>query len=158
MMIKSLSILLIAFGFTSPTLIDKLGFYKAFESNSKEKIEGKITGLSKMRPSNSKDAYIGALTMKQSQFMRTPKEKVNLFKEGRILLEKAIEKEPKNGEYRFLRFAIQENVPKILKYASNISEDIDHIVRTYKSMDPTLRKVIKEYAKQSAHLSVERLK
>ena len=157
-MIKSLSILFLVVGISSPALIDKLSFYKAFESNSQTKIESKLTGLSKMKPSNSKDAYIGALTMKQSQFMSTPKDKVSVFKEGRLLLEKAIEKDPKNGEYRFLRFAIQENVPKILKYNGDIETDKEMIFRTYKSMDPTLKKVIKEYSKQSANLPTDRLK
>ena len=157
-MIKSIAIFLLSASLISPALLDKLGFYKAFESNSKDKIENKLTGLGKLKPSTSKDAYIGALTMKQSQFMDTPKEKVAVFKEGRLLLEKAIEKDPKNGEYRFLRFAIQENVPKILKYANNIDEDLELIIRSYKSMDPTLKKVIKEYAKQSDNLPSERLK
>ncbi len=157
-MVKSFSVLLVVLGIASTTLIDKFSFYKAFQSNSQEKIESKLSGLAKVRQSNSRDAYIGALTMKHSQFEATSKEKIAVFKEGRNLLETAIKKDPKNAEYRFLRFAIQENAPKILKYKMNMEEDKNMIISNYKSLDPTLRKIIKEYAKQSANLPSERLK
>ena len=157
-MLKSISILLFTLVFASPSHIDKLGFYTAFESNSQEKMEKKLDALSKLANSTNKDAYIGALTMKKSQFLETPKAKVEAFKEGRVLLENAISKEPNNAEFRFLRFAIQENVPKVIKYTSNIDEDMAMIIQSYPKMDVTLKKVIKEYSKQSKHLSSDRLK
>ncbi len=152
-MIRSFSILFVAAAISMAPVIDKLAFYKAFESDSQEKMESQLEGLKNAKPSTTRDAYIGALTMKRSQFMSTPKEKADIFKEGRVLLEEAIKKAPENGEYRFLRLAIQENVPKVLKYSSDIASDKAIIVKTYKSMDATLRKVVKEYAKQSANLS-----
>ena len=51
------------------------------------------------------------------------KEKKAYFKEGALLIEYIIEKNPNNIELRFIRLSIQENSPKVLKYKMNIDED-----------------------------------
>ena len=116
-------------------------------------MESKISALNKYSASNQKDAYLGALTMKKSQFEKTPKEKAQVFKIGKALLEKAIAKAPKRVEYRFLRLAIQENTPKILKYNTKIKEDTEMIHSSYKSLDITVKRVVKKYAESSKNLN-----
>lgn len=155
---RSSSVILFLVALTFAASIDRLGFYRAFESNSQSKMESEISNLKSAKSSATKDAYLGALIMKKSQFMSTPKEKAEVFKEGRTLLEASITKEPGNGEFRFLRLAIQENVPKVLKYSSDIAADKAVILKTYGSMDATLRKVIREYSEQSSNLSPSELK
>ncbi|MDX2361716.1 MAG: hypothetical protein QNK23_12985 [Crocinitomicaceae bacterium] len=157
-MIKTLAILLVSFTISVPAKIDRLGFYRAFESNSQKEMEGELNKLKNLKPNSEMDAYIGALTMKWSQFQKTPKDKMAVFKEGKELLEKVIALFPENGEFRFLRFAIQENSPKILKYSDNIEEDLEIIYKSYSSLNVTLKKVIREYAKQSENLSSSKLK
>lgn len=157
-MVKSLAIFVFSALLVTPVKIDKLSFYKAFESNSQEKIESKLGAIDKLASSAQKDAYAGALIMKQSQFFETPKEKANRFKVGKDLLEQAIKAQPQNPEYRFLRFAIQENAPKILKYNGNLTEDKDIIITKFKSLDVVVRKVVQEYSKTSANLSSDQLK
>jgi len=51
------------------------------------------------------------------------KEKKAYFKEGTLLLEFIIEKNPNNIELRLIRLSIQENSPKLLKYKMNIDAD-----------------------------------
>lgn len=155
---NSLSIILVLLGLSLAPQLDRLSFYKAFESDSQSQMDKALTSLKNERPSQTRDAYTGALTMKKSQFMSTPKEKAEVFKEGREMLEAIIKKDPSNTEYRFLRLAIQENVPKILKYSGQIAEDKNHIVKNFKSLDVTLKKIIREYAEQSANLSSNELK
>ena len=157
-MVKSLAIFVFSTLLVTPAKIDKLSFYKAFESNSQEKIESKLSSIDKLYDSSQKDAYAGALIMKQSQFFETPKEKANRFKVGKELLEKAILSQPKNPEYRFLRFAIQENAPKILKYNGNLQEDKEIIIANFKSLDVVVKKVVQEYSKTSTNLPSEQLK
>ncbi|OFZ54229.1 MAG: hypothetical protein A3D92_07945 [Bacteroidetes bacterium RIFCSPHIGHO2_02_FULL_44_7] len=152
-MTKSFSLILFLIALSVAPFIDRLGFYRAFESSSASQMDSELKNLKSAKANTTRDAYIGALIMKKSQFMATPKEKVEKFKEGAALLEAAIRSEPSNSEFRFLRFAIQENVPKIVKYSSNIEEDKAVIVKSYKHMDPTLKKVVRSYANASKNLS-----
>jgi hypothetical protein len=155
---NALSLILVFLGLSLSPQLDRLSFYKAFESDSQSQMDKALNALKAERPSHTRDAYTGALTMKKAQFMSTPKEKALVFKDGRDMLEAMIKKDPSNTEYRFLRLAIQENVPKILKYSGQIEEDKKHIIKHYKSLDATLRKIIREYAAQSTHLSTADLK
>lgn len=157
-MFKFLVLSVLTSSFILSSSIDKLSFYKAFQSDAKATMESKINGLNKYGASIQKDAYLGALTMKKSQFEKTPKEKAQLFKAGKILLEKAITKAPKKVEYRFLRLAIQENTPKVLKYNTKIKEDSDMIHNSYKTLDTTVKRVVKKYAESSKNLNSQLLK
>ena len=155
---KIISILLISCGIFAAQKVDKSNFYEALESNSERIILSKIEALEKLNGSKDKDAYIGTLTMKSSKFKKTPKEKASVFRAGRDMLEKSISKAPKNGEYRFLRLIIQENSPKILKYSHDIESDVAFIYDTYNSLDAIVKKAIKNYAAESKHLSLDKLK
>ena len=151
-MIKSLVISLIALNFMTYS-IDKLNFYKVFESNSESLINLEIKKLRKLNPSNTKDAYLGALLMKKSKFQKNIKEKIEIFKQGKSLLEKAIQRNPKKIEYQFLRLVIQENCPKILKYNSEIKEDVETIYNSYHNLELSIKKVVKKYAQKSKNLN-----
>jgi len=137
--------------------IDKLNFYKAFESNSESLINLEIKKIKKLNPSTSKDAYLGALLIKKSNFKKNIKEKIEIFKQGKSLLEKAIASYPKKIEYRFLRLVIQENCPKILKYNNEIKEDVAIINKSYKNQESIVKKVIKNYAQKSKYLNLRLL-
>jgi hypothetical protein len=92
--------------------------------------------------------------MKKSGFEKTPKEKLELFKQGKTLLEKEISSNAKNTEYRFLRLIIQENAPAILKYQSNIVEDAKWIKANYSSLATDVKNSIVSYAKTSKNLDL----
>ncbi len=157
-MLKLFSVLLISFSFTSSKSINKLEFYNAFKSNEKSVIDKGIQTVKDETTSSLKNAYLGALIMKSAQFPSTPKEKIAVFKEGKTLLESSIAKEPKNGEFRFIRIAIQEKSPKILHYTGNIEEDKKILIQTYESLEIVVKKAIKKYAEESTILSVSDFK
>ena len=157
-MIKLFSILLVSVNLFASAPINKLDFYSAFKSDEKAVLDKEIARLNKLEWSTLKDAYLGVLIMKNSQFQATPGAKLRAFKEGKELLEKAIAKEPKNGEFRFLRLAIQEKSPKLLKYDSNMEEDKKILLGTYSSLDFTVKKVIKGYAEKSTVISPKEFK
>lgn len=136
---------------------DKLAYFKAFESDSKELVDQQIKKLNTVGASTSKEAYLGAMLMKQAQFEKVPKNKLAIFKEGKEKLERAIEKQPGNVEFRFLRYAIQENAPKVLKYNNHIEEDKKVIEEKYHALNSTMKKIVLDYAKNSKGLSVTRL-
>lgn len=152
-MAKLISSLFISIFIIGSSSINKLEFYNAFKSNDKKVIENGIQQVKEVSASNLKNAYLGALIMKSAQFPSTPKEKIAVFKEGKELLEASISKEPKNGEFRFLRLAMQEKSPKILHYNSNLEEDKKILLDTYDSLEFTVKKVIKKYAEESTVIS-----
>jgi len=101
-------------------------------------------------------AYKGASIAMLAKTKKMIKEKKAGFIEGVALVEYAIEKQPNNIEARFIRFGIQENTPKLLKYKGNMEEDKYFILSQYKSIrDSHLKSHIKDYILQSKAFSEE---
>ena len=70
--------------------------------------------------------------------------KMENFRTGRKKLDEAIEKYPGNADLRLVRYAVQKNAPKFLKYYKNIDEDKE-VLLTYRqknSSDPDLNSLI----------------
>jgi len=151
---KFISILFLLIAFNSTAHIDRTNYFSVFESNSLVKIEAQINSLRTEEPSTDKDAFLGAMIMKKAQFMKTPKEKIAIFKEGKTLLENAIAQQAKNATYRFLRLAVQENCPKILKYNTKIESDAGFVKLHFASLSNVASRAVKRYAKESKHLSL----
>jgi len=72
-------------------------------------------------------AYAGATEAASAQCVKGAFTKLEYFSRGKKNLEAAIEKEPRNPEIRFLRFATQVNAPNFLEY-DNTKEDVDFIL------------------------------
>jgi len=95
-------------------------------------------------------AYKGAVTTMMADYTKGIKDKKLFFKEGRELLEYAIETEPNNVEIRCIRLSVQENAPKITGYRKNIDEDKKFILDNFKAMtDKGEKAFVKGYATQS---------
>jgi len=124
-------------------------FYKVFAEdylNEMERMSKKIEGLSDV------DAYQGALFMKISEQLNGVSTKLKTFKKGRELLETAIDEEPNNAEWRFLRHAVQENAPSIVGYDNNMEGDKVIIINNFSSFDIDIQTVIRNYAEKSKSL------
>ncbi len=95
-------------------------------------------------------AYKGAVATMMAEYTESIKDKKVFFKEGRELLEYAIETEPKNVEIRCIRLSVQENVPKITGYRKDRDEDRQFILDNYSSMeDKGAKEFVKGFASQS---------
>ena len=137
---------------TSYLLTDSL-FFDAYYSESLSKIDGALERLEASDLSLLKNkAFRATLQMKKSGFMKTPLQKIKLFKEGCRELEAVIESAPSEVLYRFLRLTIQEKAPKILKYNSAIEDDANIVRKGYKKLNSVQQKFVLEYAKQSTIL------
>jgi hypothetical protein len=130
------------------TGFDKSPFYTAIASGSKDAIDGQLNIL-KGSSIPEKEAYEGALLMKKAGLVSKAKDKLNLFKSGRLKLEASISKEKGNTEYRFLRLIIQEHAPGIVRYSNDIEEDSKLIQANFKSLSPFLQQQITDYSKKS---------
>ena len=95
-------------------------------------------------------AYKGAVTTMMADYAQDIKGKKTFFKEGRELLEYAIETDSNNVEIRCIRLSVQENVPKITGYHKNKDEDKQFILDNYSSMQiEGAKKFVKAYASES---------
>lgn len=97
----------------------------------------------------------GALLMKKADLVKRPAEKLNLFKEGKKLLEKEIKKDSTNVNFRILRLIIQENSPAFLKYKSNLNEDAVIVQKSFNKLSYQLRNLMIEYSKNSKYLNLK---
>jgi len=95
-------------------------------------------------------AYKGASLVLQSKTTTDRKSKKELFVKGAEIIEDAVQKDSDNIEIRMIRLSVQENIPKALKYSSNIEEDVIFI---RKSIDATkdveLKLYVQQYIQQS---------
>lgn len=136
------------------SLINTAEIYKALASGNLETINGQIEKL-QSNSTDLKEAYEGALLMKKSGLMKAPaKEKISVFKSGKQKLEAVIAKDPDNAEYRFLRYIIQENAPKVVKYNKDLKEDAELIKSEFKNLPTSLQQVITDYSKKSKGLKL----
>ncbi len=99
--------------------------------------------------SPEKEGYEGAMIIRKAGLVKLPTERLKLFKKGRIKLETALQNNPDNGEYHFLRLIIQENAPKIVKYSNDLEADRQFVKKAYKTFSPSLKEIVLNYSKNS---------
>lgn len=132
---------------------DKSAFFSAMAADNVEAVNSQLA-IIKTSAINEKEAYEGALLMKKAGLVTKAKEKLSLFKAGRIKLEAAIKKDKENAEFSFLRLIIQEHAPKIVEYNKNIQTDVAAIRSNYKTLHPVVQQAISDYSKKSKVLKL----
>jgi len=133
---------------------DRPAFYTVMASGKLEDIDKELILLNTASISE-KEAYEGALLMRKSGLLKIAGEKLKFFKKGRIKLETALLKDSSNGEYHFLRLTIQEHAPKIVKYRTEIENDKQFILKSFKNLLPVVQQAILDYCKNSKILNQE---
>ena len=127
---------------------DRSAFYNAMASDNLQEINTQLAIIS-TSSINEKEAYEGALLMKKAGLVTKAKEKLSLFKAGRLKLEASIKKNSNNTEFVFLRLIIQEHAPKMVKYNADIEKDSLQIRANYKSLPFVVQQAISDYSKKS---------
>jgi hypothetical protein len=151
-------VVLLSGGWAIASHIARQEIYKALQADDIGSIDKELLKLSR-EPVKEASAYSGALNMKKAGLLSGLKDKLNTFKQGRTQLENAINKEPQNAEYAFLRLIIQENAPAVLGYNTNIKADALLVKQQYKLFDPALQQIVKDYCiKKSKALNASELK
>ena len=152
------SLILITAGLTQgkalPQKFDKAGFYEVMKSGTLETVNNEFEAV-KDAPEKERDGYEGALLMKKAELVKKPKERLSLFKQGRIKLETAILADNENTEFHFLRLAIEEHAPKIVKYHADIEKDKAIVTKNFKNQSPAVRHAILDYCEKSKVLHKE---
>lgn len=132
---------------------DKAIFYKVIASGNVAAIDTQLDIVAQSSLAE-KEAFEGVLLMKKAGMVARPKDKLSLFKTGRLKLESSILKDNANTEYRFLRLLIQEHAPRIVKYRNKLEEDSQNIRTNFKNLSTVLQSVIIDYSKKSTTLQI----
>ncbi|WGQ10868.1 hypothetical protein QG516_04270 [Pedobacter gandavensis] len=104
-------------------------------------------------------SYKGAAEMMQAKYAWSPVAKVKRFNTGKRLIETAVKKAPDHLEIRFLRFAIQTNLPAFLNYNDEIQNDKKFVLTHLKTTkDKTLKQNIVKYLSTSKYCTAEEKK
>jgi hypothetical protein len=72
--------------------------------------------------------YRGAATAMNAANLNGVQHKFNAFSQGKSDIERAIKLDPNSHELRFLRFAIQSEIPSFLGYSGHIKGDVNWIL------------------------------
>ena len=135
---------------------DKSAFYAAMASANLDDVNKELDVLSASSTDN-KQGYEGALLMRKAGLVARPAEKLKLFKAGRIKLETALLNDKDNVEFHFLRFAIEEHAPKIVKYKADLEADKKIVIKDYKNLSSVVQHAIIDYTKNSKLLTAQDL-
>jgi hypothetical protein len=135
---------------------EKAEFYKVMSTGDITAIDNEIVVVQSSTSPN-KEGYEGALLMKKAGLVLIAARKLKYFKAGRIKMETALLNVPDNTEYHFLRLAIEEHAPKIVKYHNDIEADKMMVQKNYKSLSPVVQHAILDYCKNSKVLRAEDL-
>lgn len=96
--------------------------------------------------SNTAYGYYALANMMLAKVNKNPFTKLNYFNKGKSMLEKTISEDQSNVELRFLRFAVQNEVPPILFYFNDLEEDkaiLDQYIS--KNDTPLARRILSYY-------------
>lgn len=132
---------------------DKSVFYHAMASDNLEEINTQLN-IVKGITMSEKEAYEGALLMKKAGLITKAKDKLSLFKSGRLKLEASLKKDIKNIEFYFLRLIIQEHAPKIVNYRTELENDSLYVRTNYKTLPQVVQQAIIEYSRKSKVLKL----
>jgi hypothetical protein len=139
---------------SSPAKVDRVSFYAALSNGNMDKLNDQIKKISSIS-FLERNAFIGVLKMREAEFAKGLKNKLDLFKAGGHQLEEEIAKNKSNAEYRFLRLIIQENAPAILNYNDNIQEDAKMVKTSYAALPKETKAAILDYCKKSKVLKTQ---
>ena len=136
--------------------LDKAAFYEVMDRGNLDEVEKEMDIVANSS-SPEKEGYTGALLMRKASLVKLPSQRLKFFKAGRIKFDPAISADKDNVEYHFLRLAIQEHAPKIVKYNKDIEADRQIIIKAYKNLSPAVQNAIKDYSKKSKVLTASDL-
>jgi hypothetical protein len=132
---------------------ERVGFYGALRSNDISRIDDEISAL--QNKAGMDPAFEAALVIKKSGLLKDPKQKLDLFKKGKIKLEESLAASPSYTELHFIRLVVQEQSPKMLGYKSELRKDADFVNEHFRELPKDLQQQIREYCSISNYLKVE---
>lgn len=125
-------------------------------SSDEDACEQLITMLESFNETNNcvLAGYKACATMMLANYKINPLVKYSNFKAGKKLLEQCIDANPANIELRFLRLAVQCNIPGFLNYNKSIESDKNFLIDSINTLnDFQLKELIVTFLSNSELLS-----
>lgn len=130
-MMKKTGLLALIFfltAFADNNIVDKARIYYSKAADDKSACNKIIKELEENKnPSALLMAYLGGYKTIWANHVLSPIAKLKTFKEGKKLIDEAVERESNNIEIRFIRLSVQKNAPAFLGYKSHVEEDEEFI-------------------------------
>ncbi|MGN6195634.1 MAG: hypothetical protein ACTHOB_11905 [Ginsengibacter sp.] len=99
--------------------------------------------------------YKGSATMLMAKYTINPISKYSYFKKGKRMIENAIDSDATNVELRFLRFAVQTQIPSFLGYYRSVDSDKKFLLESFPLLkDDDLKNMIRSYFENCNCLTV----
>lgn len=111
----------------------------AIAPNNKKVCYTMLEALEQKENNNKEIGYLGAYTMIKANHQISPIQKLSSFRNGKKLLEKAIDAAPTDIELRYIRYAIQISIPSFLGYKDNLNEDKAFLQEKYRNASAPLQ-------------------
>ncbi|MCR4417078.1 MAG: hypothetical protein NUV92_04975 [Ignavibacteria bacterium] len=149
---------LFAFETSGKNEVRKLFYYSVESTDSLKKFETELKKLNSKIDENFLLAYNGAYLTLVAKHSINPYTKYYKLKEGLELIGEAIQREPNNLEYRFIRLSILNYVPSFLGFDDLFFEDFEkanQLIRQkdYSIVDKQTQKGIIEFLLRSKKLN-----
>ena len=98
--------------------------------------------------------YKASGIMMMANHVMNPFSKFSYFKKGKKMLEKAVAADLNNVELRFLRFAVQTNIPSFLQYSDSIEKDKSFMLKAMPDLNNIpLKEMMSSYFEKSDYLT-----
>lgn len=143
---------LLFFQTPNPTkTVSDLRYYFSIVSESKVNVEKlkQLSSEAKELKQTVKTGYYASAVMAEAKFKFDPFSKLSAFNSGKKILENCVSADSSSLELRYIRLAIQKNVPSILGYSSNIIGDKKFLLNNVSKLKET---DVELYSKISAFL------
>lgn len=123
----------------------RMGFYNAVQDS--QQAEVLLKKINEIKPKSALiTVYNGATCAIMAKNKWNPFSAVKLLKKSNEEMNKAVKYSPENLEIRFIRFAVQKNIPSYLGFSENIDEDKKYLIKHIDSFyNPKLSKEMRDY-------------
>lgn len=102
-------------------------------------------------------AYNGAAHTAKAKYLGNVFSKYSQAKKGLGIMDKAVQKSPKNVEVRFVRYCTESNIPSVMPFTSHVEQDKTFIINNLKK-DHAHYQAIKNFLLKYGDLSAEEKK
>lgn len=112
--------------------------------NEKKKAIELVAYIDMCKTTSLSLGYQGAAKMLLAKFESNVFKKYDLFQEGKVEIERAIQMDPESVELRFIRFSCQSNIPWFLNYRCSLKNDKEILVQSIKQNNSRIEPIRKQ--------------
>lgn len=148
------SLLFLSLFLLSSSSVDELNTARIYFQNGRndKSAAEKLQTLTAGKESAILKAYNGAAVAILAKHSSNPYKKLEYLKKGLSIINNAVLQDAADLEIRFVRFAVEENIPNFVSFTSHLESDTKMLIKNLNSSHSNY-KMIKAYLLKSAKIS-----